>query len=109
MTTLKDISDTYDCDELHTNVSAWMKTHTPTATDLNMYLIRLRTINFLLNYSDNPLIVETFEALAAHLDEKQRHTLISQLLNGPSREENISFLSAIADQSPAAERVLLAA
>lgn len=109
MTTLKDISDTYDCDELHTNVSAWMKTHTPTATDLNMYLIRLRTINFLLNYSDNPLIVETFEALAAHLDEKQRHTLISQLLNGPSREENISFLSAIAEQSPAAERVLLAA
>lgn len=109
MTTLKDISDTYDCDELHTNVSAWMKTHTPIASDINMYLIRLRTINHLLNYSDSPLIVETFEGLAAQLDKEQRHTLVCQLLNGASREENITFLSAISSASPAAERVLLAA
>lgn len=109
MTTLKDISDTYDCDELHSNVAMWMKNHTPTVDDVEMYLIRLRTLNFLVNYSESPLVVQTFEALASQLNEEQRCALIEKMLKLPNRADNLRFLSAIASASPAAEQVLLAA
>ena len=109
MTTLKDISDTYDCDELHTNVAIWMKNHTPTVDDVEMYLIRLRTLNFLINHSGSPLVVQTFEALASQLNEEQRCALIEKMLRLPNRADNLRFLSAIASASPAAEQVLLAA
>lgn len=109
MTTLKDISDTYDLEELNANVSAWMKQHTPNVADVNMYLIRLKTLTHLVNFSDNSAVVQIFEALAGQLSGQQRQDLIRKILDTPSREENITFLSAISDDSPAAGRVLLAA
>lgn len=109
MTTLRDISDTYDCDELHKNVNKWLKNHTPTVDDVEMYLIRLRTLNFLVNYSESSLVVQTFEALAAQLNEEQRCSLIEKMIQRPNQADNLRFLSAISNASPAAEQVLLAA
>lgn len=109
MTTLRDISDTYDCDELHSNIAMWMKNNTPTVDDVEMYLIRLRTLNFLVNYSESPLVIQTFEALASQLNEEHRCALIEKMLKRPNQADNLRFLSAISNASPAAEQVLLAA
>lgn len=109
MTTLKDISDTYDCDQLHKNVTKWLKNHTPTADDVEMYLIRLRTINHLDHYVQDTAVVNTIQQMVAQLDAIERQQLIKKLVRPPSTEENIIFLACIAPESPAVEQLLLAA
>lgn len=109
MTTLKDISDTYDHSQLQKNVSAWLKTHTPTVDDINIYFIRLRTTQHLDHYVEDSTVVNTIQQMVAQLDATGRQELIKKLVRPPSTEENIVFLACISPQSPAAENLLLAA
>lgn len=109
MTTLKDISDTYDCKQLQKKVNAWLQNHTPTVEDIRIYFIRLRTINHLNHYADDPSVVATVDKMVAQLDAVAHQDLITKLVRPPHTEENIEFLARISSQSLSCKRLLLAA
>lgn len=109
MTTLKEISDTYDCEQLHKNVTKWLKNHVPTVDDINMYFIRLRTIHHLDDCAEDATVVNTLQQMISQLDAAGRQELIKKLARPPNAQEHMLFLACIAPQSPAVEQLLLAA